>query len=77
MTKFLPVLRRKSVRLVCGLGLLAAVAGTFAPTAFAAAGTNEVISSNPAAGSTQQVPPKQIQLTFRSAIEGDLVVELL
>ena len=77
MTKFLPVLRRKSVRLVCGLGLLAAVAGTFAPSAFAAAGTNEVISSNPASGSTLQVPPTQIQLTFRAAVEGDLAVELL
>ena len=77
MTKILPVLRRKAVRLVCGLGLLAAVGGAFAPTAFAAAGTNEVISSNPASGSTEQVPPKQIQLTFRTAVEGDLVVELL
>ena len=77
MTKFLPVLRRKTVRLVCGLGLLAAVAGTFAPSAFAAAGTNEVISSNPASGSTLQVPPTQIQLTFRAAVEGDLAVELL
>lgn len=77
MTKILPVLRRKAVRLVCGLGLLGAVAGSFAPTAFAAAGTNEVISSNPASGSTEQVPPKQIQLTFRTAVEGDLVVELL
>ena len=73
MTKILPDLRRKAVRLVCGLGLLAAVGGAFAPTAFAAAGTNEVISSNPASGSTQQVPPKQIQLTFRTAVEGDLV----
>ena len=77
MTKILPVLRRKSVRLVCGLGLLAAVAGTFAPSAFAAAGPNEVISSNPASGSTLQVPPTQIQLTFRAAVEGDLAVELL
>jgi methionine-rich copper-binding protein CopC len=77
MTKILPVLRRKTVRLVCGLGLLAAVAGTFAPSAFAASGTNEVISSNPASGSTLQVPPTQIQLTFRAAVEGDLVVELL
>ena len=77
MTKFLPVLRRKSVRLVCGLGLLAAVAGTFTSSALAAAGPNEVISSNPASGSTLQVPPTQIQLTFRAAVEGDLVVELL
>ena len=77
MTKILPVLRRKSVRLVCGLGLLAAVAGTFAPSAFAAAGPNEVISSNPASGSTLQVYPKSIQLNFRSVVEGELKAELL
>ena len=77
MTKILPDLRRKAVRLVCGLGLLAAVGGAFAPTAFAAAGTNEVISSNPASGSTQQVPPKALQLNFRTVVEGELKVELL
>jgi len=77
MTKILPVLRRKSVRLACGLGLLAAVAGTFAPSAFATAGTNEVISSNPDSGSTLQVPPKALQLNFRTVVEGDLKVELL
>jgi copper transport protein len=77
MTKILHVLRRKSVRLVCGLGLLAAVAGTFAPSAFATAGTNEVISSNPDSGSTLQVPPKALQLNFRTVVEGDLKVELL
>ena len=77
MTTFLPVLRRKSVRLVCGLGLVAALAGLFSPSAFATAGTNEVISSNPASGSTLQVPPTQIQLTFRTAVEGELKVELL
>ena len=77
MTKFLPVLRRIAVRLVCGLGLLATVGGAFAPTAFAAAGTNEVISSNPASGSTQQVPPKALQLNFRTVVEGELKVELL
>jgi len=77
MTKILPVLRRKSVRLVCGLGLLAAVAGTFVPSAFATAGTNEVISSNPDSGSTLQVPPKALQLNFRTVVEGDLKVELL
>ena len=77
MTKILHVLRRKSVRLACGLGLLAAVAGTFAPSAFATAGTNEVISSNPDSGSTLQVPPKALQLNFRTVVEGDLKVELL
>jgi methionine-rich copper-binding protein CopC len=77
MTKILPVLRRKSVRLACGLGLLAAVAGTFVPSAFATAGTNEVISSNPDSGSTLQVPPKALQLNFRTVVEGDLKVELL
>lgn len=77
MTKILHVLRRKSVRLACGLGLLAAVGGAFAPTAFAAAGTNEVISSNPDSGSTLQVPPKALQLNFRTVVEGDLKVELL
>jgi putative copper export protein/methionine-rich copper-binding protein CopC len=49
----------------------------FSPTAFGAAGTNEVVSSNPASGSTLQVPPTQIQLTFKNAVEGDLAVELL
>ena len=77
MTKILPDMRRKAVRLVCGLGLLAAVGGAFAPTAFAATGTNEVISSNPASGSTQQVPPKALQLNFRTVVEGELKVELL
>ena len=77
MTKILPVLRRKSVRLVVGLTLLAGVAGSFASSSFAAAGPNEVISSNPASGSTLQVPPTQIQLTFRAAVQGDLKVELL
>jgi copper transport protein len=36
-----------------------------------------VISSNPASGSTLQVPPTALQLNFRTVVEGDLKVELL
>jgi putative copper export protein/methionine-rich copper-binding protein CopC len=77
MTNDQPVLRQKLVRLVLGFALVAGLASMFSPTAFGAAGTNEVVSSNPASGSTLQVPPTQIQLTFKSAVEGDLAVELL
>jgi putative copper export protein/methionine-rich copper-binding protein CopC len=77
MTNDQPVLRQKLVRLVLGIALVAGLASMFSPTAFGAAGTNEVVSSNPASGSTLQVPPTQIQLTFKNAVEGDLAVELL
>ena len=77
MTNDQPVLRRKLVRLALGIALAAGLASMFSPTAFGAAGTNEVVSSNPAPGSTLQVPPTQIQLTFKNAVEGDLAVELL
>jgi putative copper export protein/methionine-rich copper-binding protein CopC len=77
MTNVQPVLRQKLVHLVLGIALAAGLASMFSPTAFGAAGTNEVVSSNPASGSTLQVPPTQIQLTFKNAVEGDLAVELL
>ena len=74
MTNRMPLVLRIGVALglIFGLGFAASSAG-----ASGAAGTNEVVSSNPAANQVVEVPPTQLQMVFRDALASPEVASTM